>query len=126
MLFPLCTPDARLFLRCKARLFVAQLEVSISYLNDVQEGKNTMSDERNFKIARLLNTTYEYLTDATDDSSPDYKGRTAESAEDRLIRTVTERVKTLSSEQIGILQVIFEDTPEHFDKSLAVWKAMKG
>lgn len=116
---------------CKAQgvkqgFLCAQLELSTSYLNDVQNGKNTMSDERIFKVAKLLNTTYEYLTDVTDDPSPDYAGRQAESAEDKLIRTVTERVKTLSPEQIGILQELFTESPEAFAKALAVWKAMKG
>lgn len=36
------------------------------YLNDVERGRNTMSDDRILKIANILETSYEYLTDETD------------------------------------------------------------
>ena len=50
-----------------------QLGLAHTYLSDVAKGKNTMSDERIHKIARILNTTYEYLTDQTDDPKPKNK-----------------------------------------------------
>lgn len=48
-----------------------QLGLTNSYLSDVSRGKNTMSDERIHKIASLLDTTYEYLTDQTDNPEPE-------------------------------------------------------
>lgn len=48
------------------------------YLNDVARGRNSMSDERIRKTAQILNTTYEYLTDQTDDPSPQPNKKTPE------------------------------------------------
>lgn len=47
-----------------------QLGMKNSYLADVANGKNSMSDERITKIAEILGTTYAYLTDETDDPAP--------------------------------------------------------
>lgn len=47
-----------------------QLGVNHTYLSNVATGKNSMSDERICKIAEILHTTYEYLTDQTDDPAP--------------------------------------------------------
>lgn len=47
-----------------------QLGMKNSYLADVANGKNSMSDERITKIAEILGTTHAYLTDQTDDPSP--------------------------------------------------------
>lgn len=38
-----------------------------SYINNIERGKATMSDDRIHKVALLLGTSYEYLTDQTDD-----------------------------------------------------------
>jgi transcriptional regulator with XRE-family HTH domain len=47
-----------------------QLGMKNSYLADVANGKNSMSDERITKIAEILGTTHAYLTDETDDPAP--------------------------------------------------------
>lgn len=43
-----------------------RLGLTRGYFNDVKRGKNKISSERIAKIANLLDTTYEYLTDETD------------------------------------------------------------
>lgn len=48
----------------------AQLGVAKGYFNDVERGKNSMSEERIAKIAELLNVSIAYLTDQTDDPAP--------------------------------------------------------
>lgn len=103
-----------------------QFDVGPGYLNDVSRGKNVMSDERIFKIARMLDTTYEYLTDQTDDPDPHSAAKQAESSEEKLIHTMIERAMQLSPEQIEILQEVFESKEEDFDRALSVLKAMKG
>lgn len=47
-----------------------QLGLARNYLNNVESGKNSMSEERIRKIAQILNTTFEYLTDQTDGPNP--------------------------------------------------------
>ena len=60
---------------CKAKgikqgYLCPQLGVAKGYFNDVERGKNTMSEDRIHKIAELLNTSYAFLTDETDDPAP--------------------------------------------------------
>lgn len=45
----------------------SQLGLSHTYFADVAAGKTTMPNDRIYKVAELLNTSYEYLTDQTDD-----------------------------------------------------------
>ena len=45
----------------------AQLGLTHTYFSNVESGKTTMSDERIYKVADILGTTYEYLTDQTGD-----------------------------------------------------------
>ena len=54
----------------KQGFICAQFGVGSSYLNDVAKGKNSMSDERIAKVAEILDTSYAYLTDQTDDPAP--------------------------------------------------------
>ena len=104
----------------------SQLGVGYSYLNDVSKGKNTMSDDRIFKVAKILGTTFEYLTDLTDDPDPNFSAEKAESPEEKLIHTMIERVMQLSPEQVEVLQEAFESEEEAFDRIISVLKAMKG
>lgn len=57
----------------KQGFLCSQLGMTYAYLNDVAKGKSTMSDDRIKKIADVLGTTYEYLTDQTDDPKPKNK-----------------------------------------------------
>lgn len=54
----------------KQKYLCDQFGVAQVYFNDVAKGKNTMSEERILKCAKILGTSYEYLTDQTDDPSP--------------------------------------------------------
>lgn len=47
-----------------------QLGLGRTYFNDIDRGKNTMPDDRIHKIAKMLDTSYAYLTNQTDDPSP--------------------------------------------------------
>ena len=57
----------------KQGFLCSQLGMTYAYLNNVAKGKSTMSDDRIKKIADVLGTTYEYLTDQTDDPKPKNK-----------------------------------------------------
>lgn len=57
---------------CKTRgikqgYLCSQLGVGYTYLNDVANGKNRMTDDRLAKIAEILGTSVAYLNDETDD-----------------------------------------------------------
>jgi transcriptional regulator with XRE-family HTH domain len=94
------------------------------YLNDIARGKNTMSDDRIFKVARLLGTTYDYLTDLTDDPDPNYAAKQAESPEEKLIHKVIERTMAMTSDQIDTLDKIFSMEDDDLDHILSVLKVM--
>lgn len=51
----------------KLSFICGQLGVGRGYIIDIEKGKNSMPDERIRKVAVLLGTSYEYLTDQTDD-----------------------------------------------------------
>lgn len=50
----------------KIKYICAQLGLSETYLSNVKNGKDRMTDERLEKIAEILNTTTAYLRDETD------------------------------------------------------------
>lgn len=54
----------------KQGFLCSQLGVAKGYFNDVERGKNSMSDERIAKIAEILGTSVAYLSDETDDPAP--------------------------------------------------------
>lgn len=71
----------------------AQFGLKPCYLNDVASGKNSMSDDRIYKVATILGTSYEYLTDLTDDPEPNVIGRLA----DETLATLDEVVYRLNA-----------------------------
>lgn len=48
-----------------------QLGLQRSFLNNVERGRSSMSPERLVKIAQMLQTSVEYLSDETDNPSPE-------------------------------------------------------
>ncbi len=51
----------------KLKFICSSLGFSEAYLSDVQKGKVKMSEENIRKVASMLDTSYEYLTDQADD-----------------------------------------------------------
>jgi transcriptional regulator with XRE-family HTH domain len=96
------------------------------YLNDIARGKNSMSDDRIFKIAKILNTTYDYLTDLTDNPDPNYAAKQAESPEEKLIHKFIERTMTMTGDQIDTLDKIFSMPDDDLDHILSVLKVING
>lgn len=57
----------------KIKYICAQLGLAETYLSNVKNGKDRMTQDRLEQIADILETTVEYLTDETDDPSPKEK-----------------------------------------------------
>ena len=57
----------------KIKYICAQLGLAETYLSNVKNGKDRMTQDRLEQIADILETTVEYLTDQTDDPSPKEK-----------------------------------------------------
>ena len=61
----------------KIKFICASLGLAETYLSNVKNGKDRMTDDRLAKIAEILHTTPEYLRDETDDPAPEQKEKTA-------------------------------------------------
>lgn len=57
----------------KIKYICAQLGLAETYLSNVKNGKDRMTQDRLEQIADILGTTVEYLTDQTDDPTPKEK-----------------------------------------------------
>lgn len=113
-----------------------QIGVRRTYFAEVKAGKDKMSDERIEKVAKILGTTYSYLTDKTDFPYPlahfDHEFRYDRYEELRLKKHITpnyaeriigipygameamrDGILTLSQEQVNRLAVLLDTTYEY-------------
>lgn len=79
----------------KQGFLCAQLGVAKGYFNDVERGKNSMSDDRIAKVAEILGVSVAYLTDETDDPAPIVGEPIPQSELDRLRDAATDLLKKL-------------------------------
>lgn len=73
----------------------SQLGVAKGYFNDVERGKNTMSNERIAKVAEILGTSVAYLNDETEDPAPVIGEPIPQSELDQLRDAATDLLKKL-------------------------------
>ena len=57
----------------KIKYICAQLGLAETYLSNVKNGKDRMTNDRLSRIAVMLDTTVDYLADLTDDPTPKKK-----------------------------------------------------
>lgn len=94
-----------------------QLGLAYVYLNDVAKGKSAMPDDRIRQIAVMLGTTYEYLTDQTDDPErpEDYFEPKSEAEVIRMTATnLLEQIDDLDklNQMIAIMKTFVDDNKE--------------
>lgn len=94
------------------------------YLNDVARGRSSMSDDRIQKIADILGTTYEYLTDQTDDPLPKMSDiiASAESVDEGIILKVMDKLTETTEDEMDVLDEMFSLSPQDFSRVLEVVK----
>lgn len=95
-----------------------------TYLADVARGKNTMSEERVFKIAEILGTSFEYLMDMTDDPDPKFLLNLTLSAQEKLLVEITDRMNTMSEEHAETIKKLLDLPADKLDKVLEAVKMM--
>ena len=105
-----------------------QFGTSRGYLNDVARGKNSMSEERIRKVAEILGTTYEYLTDQTDDPLPPpaQLADMAESLEERIVHEVMYKLAEMPEEQKETLSSLLKLPDAEFKRALDMLNLMWG
>lgn len=101
-----------------------QLGVAKVYLNDVANGKNTMSEERVFKIAEILGTSFEYLMDMTDDPDPKFLLKLALTTQEKLLAEVADKMNTMSEKQAETIKKLLDLPADKLDKVLEAVKIM--
>lgn len=101
-----------------------QLGVAKVYLNDVANGKNTMSEERVFKIAEILGTSFEYLMDMTDDPDPKFLLKLTLTTQEKLLAEVADRMNTMSEKQAETIKKLLDLPADKLDKVLEAVKMM--
>lgn len=103
-----------------------QLGLQKVYLNDVARGKSTMSDERIRKIADILGTTYEYLTDQTEDPNPKTADiiASADSADEKVVLMLIARLPELSGDDIDILEALLSLPKQEFSRYIEILRMM--
>lgn len=110
----------------KIKFICSQLGLSETYLSNVKNGKDRMTEERLFKIAEILGTSFEYLTDMTEDPEPDFILRTAGALQDKLQNEIITKMNTLTEEQKKLIGMILNMSPEETKKVLAMLDLMEG
>ena len=101
-----------------------QLGVAKVYLNDVANGKNTMSEERVFKIAEILGTSFEYLMDMTDDPDPKFLLKLTLTTQEKLLAEVADKMNTMSEKQAETIKKLLDLPADKLDKVLEAVKMM--
>ena len=102
----------------KIKFICSELGLSETYLSNVKNGKDKMTEERLFKIASILGTSFEYLIDVTDDPEPNFIGRTAEALQDK-VSLILASVAAMSDEEQEILHKLVALPEEKRAKMLA-------
>ena len=81
----------------KIKYICSQLGLAETYLSNVKNGKDRMTQERLEQIAEILGTTVAYLTDETDDPAP--KEKEPVQALDEVEAAVLEILRTMTVEE---------------------------
>lgn len=91
-----------------------------SYINNLERGKATMSDERIYKVADILGTTYEYLTDQTDDPRPlpDSLAEQAEDGKEKLLHLLMGKLPEMDEETEAAMEKLLSLPNEDFTRTV--------
>lgn len=81
----------------KIKYICSQLGLAETYLSNVKNGKDRMTQERLEQIAEILETTVAYLTDETDDPAP--KEKEPVEALDEVEELVLQILRTMTVEE---------------------------
>jgi transcriptional regulator with XRE-family HTH domain len=96
----------------------SELGVKGSYLTDVANGKNSMSEERVYKTAQILGTSFEYLMDITDDPDPNFLLKLSESIEERIVSEVMDKLAEMPEEQKSTLEKLLKLPDDEFKRAM--------
>ena len=77
-----------------------------------------MSEERVYRTAQILGTSFEYLMDITDDPDPNFLLKLSESIEERIVHDVMEKLAEMPEEQKSTLEKLLKLPDDEFSRVL--------
>lgn len=87
-----------------------------TYLNSMEKREYDLPENVIFTIAGLLNTSYQYLVDLTDNPDPNYLVKEAGSTPERIILEVMKRLEEMNEKQQKTLLNLVSLPDEQFSK----------
>lgn len=87
-----------------------------TYINSMEKRGYDLPEESILTIAKLLNTTYQYLVDMTDNPDPHYLVKEAESVGEKIVLRSMELIGELSEKQLETYLNLLSLPAEQFSK----------
>jgi transcriptional regulator with XRE-family HTH domain len=106
----------------KQKHICAQLGLSETYLSNVKNGKDKMTVERLNKIAAMLDTSYEYLTNQTDNPLPAELTRITQSQDETVALSLIGKLSTLTEDQKNTFARLFALSGDNFNRAMEILK----
>lgn len=106
----------------KQKHICAQLGLSETYLSNVKNGKDKMTVERLNKIAAMLDTSYEYLTNQTDNPLPAELTQIAQSQDETVALSLISKLSTLTEDQKNTFARLFALSADNFNRAMEILK----
>lgn len=106
----------------KQKHICAQLGLSETYLSNVKNGKDKMTVERLNKIAAMLDTSYEYLTNQTDNPLPAELTQIAQSQDETVALSLISKLSTLTEDQKNTFARLFALSTDNFNRAMEILK----
>lgn len=106
----------------KQKHICAQLGLSETYLSNVKNGKDKMTVERLNKIAAMLDTSYEYLTNQTDNPLPAELTQIAQSQDETVALSLISKLSTLTEDQKNTFARLFALSGDNFNRAMEILK----
>lgn len=95
------------------------LHIPREYLSEIARGKrsaNNVPEEIVFQMAEVLETSFEYLMDMTDDPDPKFLLNLTLTTQEKLLAEVADRVNKMTEKQARIIKKLLDLPSDKQDK----------
>ncbi len=96
-----------------------------TYINSMEKRGYDLPEESILTIAKLLNTSYQYLVDMTDTSESDYLVKEAGSTAERIVLEIMNRIGELNENQMETLLHLVSLPDEQFVKVIEAMELLR-
>ena len=96
-----------------------------TYINSMEKRGYDLPEEAIFTVAKLLNTSYQYLVELTDNPDPHYLVKAAESVGEKIVLRSLELIGELSEKQLETYLNLLSLPAEQFSKVIEVIEMLR-